>query len=101
MLLIIAAVFQVFDGLQVIASHALRGLKDAAMPLVIAGIGYWLVGMGAAYVIGFTFGWGAPGLWAGLAIGLAFTGHAAGLALRTAGEARKPAQFDEWSVVEM
>lgn len=72
-LLVIAAVFQVFDGLQVIASHALRGLKDAAIPLVIAGIGYWLIGLGSGYVFGFTFGWGAPGLWWGLAIGLAFT----------------------------
>jgi multidrug resistance protein, MATE family len=72
-LLIIAAIFQVFDGLQAIASHALRGLRDASMPLVIAGVGYWIIGMGSAYMMGFTFGWGAPGLWAGLAIGLAFT----------------------------
>ncbi|WP_373503499.1 MATE family efflux transporter [Aestuariivirga sp.] len=72
-LLIIAAVFQVFDSLQVIASHALRGLRDATVPLVIAGFGYWIVGMGLAYLFGFTFGWGAPGMWAGLAIGLAFT----------------------------
>lgn len=73
-LLLIAAVFQVFDGLQAIASHALRGLKDAAVPLVIAGIGYWLIGLGSGYVFGFRFGWGAPGLWGGVAIGLAFTG---------------------------
>lgn len=73
-LLIIAAVFQVFDGLQAIASHALRGLKDAAMPLVIAGIGYWLIGLGSGYVMGFRLGWGAPGIWAGLAIGIAITG---------------------------
>jgi len=72
-LLVIAAVFQVFDGLQVIASHALRGLKDAVVPLVIAAIGYWLIGLGSGYVFGFRFGWGAPGLWWGLAIGLAFT----------------------------
>ena len=73
-LLVVAAVFQVFDGLQAIASHALRGLKDAAMPLIIAGIGYWLIGFCAAYVMGFMLGWGAIGLWAGLAIGLIFTG---------------------------
>lgn len=72
-LLIIAAVFQVFDGLQAIASHALRGLKDAVMPLVIAGIGYWVIGLGLAYLFGFILGWRAPGLWVGLAIGLAFT----------------------------
>lgn len=73
-LLLIAAVFQVFDGLQAIASHALRGLKDAVVPLIIAGIGYWLIGLGSGYVFGFHFGWGAPGLWGGVAIGLAFTG---------------------------
>lgn len=72
-LLIIAAIFQVFDGLQVIASHALRGLRDATMPMLIAGVGYWIVGMGSAYIMGFVWGWGSPGLWAGLAIGLAFT----------------------------
>lgn len=72
-LLVIAAVFQVFDGLQVIASHALRGLKDAVMPLVIAGVGYWLIGLGSGYLFAFPFGGGAPGLWWGLAIGLAFT----------------------------
>lgn len=73
-LLVIAAIFQVFDGLQVIATHALRGLKDAAVPLVIAGIGYWGVGMGLAWLFGFPMGYGATGLWVGLAIGLAFTG---------------------------
>lgn len=72
-LLVIAAVFQVFDGLQAIASHALRGLKDAAVPLAIAGIGYWLIGLGSGYVFGFRLGWGAPGLWGGVALGLAFT----------------------------
>jgi multidrug resistance protein, MATE family len=72
-LLIIAAIFQVFDGLQVIASHALRGLRDAVIPLMIAGVGYWIIGMGSAYLMGFWLGWGSPGLWTGLAIGLAFT----------------------------
>jgi multidrug resistance protein, MATE family len=72
-LLIIAAIFQVFDGLQAIASHALRGLRDATIPFLIAGFGYWVVGMGSAYVMGFGLGWGSPGLWIGLAIGLAFT----------------------------
>lgn len=73
-LLLIAAVFQVFDGLQAIASHALRGLKDAVIPLLIAGVGYWLIGLGSGYLFGFRFGWGAPGLWGGVAIGLIFTG---------------------------
>ena len=72
-LLVTTAIFQVFDGLQVIASHALRGLKDAVMPLVIAGVGYWLVGLGSGYVFGFWLGHGAAGRWWGLALGLAFT----------------------------
>jgi multidrug resistance protein, MATE family len=72
-LLVVTALFQVFDGLQVIASHALRGLRDAAVPLAIAAIGYWPVGLGSGYVLGFTMGWGITGLWWGLAIGLLFT----------------------------
>ncbi len=73
-LLLIAAVFQVFDGLQAIASHALRGLHDTAMPLAIATAGYWFVGFGAAYVLAFPMGYGVHGLWWGLALGLIFTG---------------------------
>lgn len=72
-LLVVTAIFQVFDGLQVIASHALRGLRDAAVPLAIAAIGYWPIGLGSGYVLGFTMGWGITGLWWGLAIGLLFT----------------------------
>jgi MATE family multidrug resistance protein len=79
-LFVIAAIFQVFDGLQAIASHALRGLHDAAMPLVIAGIGYWIVGLGTAYGLAFKADLGVDGLWWGLALGLAFT--ASLLALR-------------------
>lgn len=71
--LAIGALFQVFDGLQAIASHALRGLKDAFMPLVIAGIGYWAIGLVASYVLAFKLGWGPQGLWWGIAAGLAFT----------------------------
>jgi MATE family multidrug resistance protein len=73
-LLFIAAIFQVFDGLQAIASHALRGLHDAAVPLVIAGVGYWFIGLGSAWWLAFHAGMGVDGLWWGLALGLAFTG---------------------------
>ncbi len=73
-LLFIAAIFQVFDGLQAVASHALRGIRDATVPLIIAAIGYWVVGLGAAYVMGFVFDWKSTGLWWGLALGLTFTG---------------------------
>ena len=73
-LLVIAAIFQVFDGLQAIASHALRGLRDASLPLLIAGSGYWIVGLGSSYLLAFKLGWGVIGLWWGLALGLIFTG---------------------------
>lgn len=73
-LLVICAVFQIFDSLQAVASHVLRGLKDAAMPLVIAGIGYWIIGLTSSYLLAFKAGWGAHGLWWGVALGLAFTG---------------------------
>ena len=44
------------------------------MPLAIAGIGYWAIGLIAAYGLAFTLGYGIDGLWWGLALGLAFTG---------------------------
>jgi multidrug resistance protein, MATE family len=72
-LLAIGALFQVFDGLQAIASHALRGLRDARVPLIIAGTGYWAIGLVASYLFAFPFGWGAYGLWWGVALGLGFT----------------------------
>lgn len=72
--LFIAALFQIFDCLQGVASHILRGMRDTAMPLWIAGIGYWAVGLGLAYVMGFAFDGGVRGLWWGVAAGLVFTG---------------------------
>jgi MATE family multidrug resistance protein len=72
-LLIIGAFFQVFDGLQVIASHALRGVKDTRVPLAICGFGYWIAGIPIAYLFAFRFGWGAQGLWWGVALGLGIT----------------------------
>ncbi len=70
-LLIIAAVFQVVDGTQIIAMGALRGLQDTHVPFFIGTIGYWLTGLGSGYVFAFVFGWGAIGLWWGVAMGLA------------------------------
>jgi len=70
-LLIIAAVFQIVDGTQIIAMGALRGLKDTHVPFIIGTIGYWLTGLGSGYVFAFVFGWGAIGLWWGVAAGLA------------------------------
>src|SRR4051794_24195938 len=69
-LLAIAALFQVFDGLQVIAVGALRGFRDTALPMLIAAFGYWGAGFAASWVLAFPFGYGPAGLWWGLALGL-------------------------------
>jgi MATE family multidrug resistance protein len=73
-LLVIAAIFQVFDGLQAIASRALRGLKDTVVPLWLAGFGYWVLGIGGGCLLTFPAGLGVQGLWWGLACGLIVTG---------------------------
>jgi len=65
-LLRIAAFFELFDGLQVVATGALRGLGDTRSPMLAHLAGYWVVGLPAAYLLCFRFGWGAPGIWVGL-----------------------------------
>jgi MATE family multidrug resistance protein len=70
-LLIVAAVFQLFDGIQVSAAGALRGLKDTRIPMLIGIVAYWGIGLTSGYLLGIQFGWGGIGLWWGLAIGLA------------------------------
>jgi MATE family multidrug resistance protein len=69
--LIVAGVFQVVDGAQVVAAHALRGLSDTAVPMVVALVGYWAVGMPIAWLGAFVFDWEGVGIWIGLAAGLA------------------------------
>ena len=73
-LLAIAAIFQVFDGLQVTAARALRGLKDNVAPLWIASFGYWILGIGGGSLLAFMFNMGGIGLWWGLAMGMMTTG---------------------------
>ncbi|WP_232825554.1 MATE family efflux transporter [Albibacillus kandeliae] len=73
-LLAVAALFQLVDGAQVIALGLLRGVQDTTVPMIIAIFAYWAVGLPAAYVLGFTFGFGAVGLWFGLVFGLAGAG---------------------------
>jgi MATE family multidrug resistance protein len=72
----IAAVFQLFDGLQAVASRALRGMKDTLVPMWIASLGYWVLGVGCGWILCFPLGYGAVGLWWGLSIGLMVTGVA-------------------------
>jgi MATE family multidrug resistance protein len=70
--LAIAGLFQLVDGAQVVAAHALRGLSDTKIPMLVAIVGYWLVGLPIAYLLGFTFQMRGVGIWVGLASGLGF-----------------------------
>lgn len=69
-LLMIAALFQLSDGMQVIGLGALRGMSDVKIPTIITLIAYWLVGLPLGYVLGFMFHLGAVGVWIGLLAGL-------------------------------
>jgi MATE family multidrug resistance protein len=69
-LLFMAAIFQTFDGLQVGALGALRGLRDTSIPLLITLVSYWLVGFPLAYQLGIAHAFGPRGLWIGLIFGL-------------------------------
>jgi MATE family multidrug resistance protein len=69
--LYVAAFFQVFDGAQSVGAGMLRGLQDTTVPMIFAGFGYWIVGMGTAVWLGFGLGWQGVGIWIGLAAGLA------------------------------
>jgi MATE family multidrug resistance protein len=70
-LLAIAALFQIFDGVQAIAAGALRGYRDTTVPLLLAVIGYWGIGFAGGWLLAFPAGYGPIGLWSGLAVGLA------------------------------
>lgn len=69
-LLGVAALFQLFDGAQVVGLGVLRGLNDTRVPLAFAFLGYWVVGAPLAYVLGFVAGYGAVGVWSGFIGGL-------------------------------
>jgi MATE family multidrug resistance protein len=75
-LLRIAALFQLFDGLQSVSTGALRGLGDTRTPMLAHLAGYWAVGLPVAYVLCFRFGWGAAGIWVGLSAALILIGSA-------------------------
>lgn len=74
LLLAYAALFQVADGVQVMGLGLLRGVQDTKVPMALAVVGYWGIGMPVAYWLAFPFGMGGPGLWLGLFIGLTVTG---------------------------
>jgi MATE family multidrug resistance protein len=69
-LLVLAAIFQLSDGIQVTAGGALRGLKDTTMPMIITVLAYWAIGMPVGWWLAFRQGYGARGMWMGLAAGL-------------------------------
>ena len=66
----IAGVFQVFDGLQVVAAGALRGAGDTRVPMLMTLVGFWLVGVPVSVYLGFYAGAGPIGLWWGFVAGL-------------------------------
>ena len=69
-LVAMAALFQLFDGAQVVALGLLRGVQDTQVPMIMAAVAYWGIGLPAAYLLGFLFDFGAIGVWSGLVLGL-------------------------------
>jgi multidrug resistance protein, MATE family len=67
----LAAVFQVFDGLQIVSIGVLRGVGDTRAPMIVNVLGFWLIGFPVSLWLGFRAGYGAVGLWWGLVVGLA------------------------------
>jgi MATE family multidrug resistance protein len=73
-LLIVAAMFQLFDGLQGVSTGLLRGLGDTRTPMIGNLVGHWLLGLPTGYALCFWWGWGVVGLWTGLSTGLIVIG---------------------------
>lgn len=69
-LLIIAGLFQLFDGTQVVGLGILRGMGDVNIPTLITFVAYWVIGLPCAYVLGISLGFGVKGIWYGLTLGL-------------------------------
>ena len=70
-LLFLCALFQIFDGIQVVSLGILRGMGDVRFPLVFNIVAYWIVGIPLSLWFGFSLGMGVEGIWTGLAIALA------------------------------
>jgi len=77
-LLALSALFQMADATQVMALGFLRGMQDTKVPMWLAALGYWVIGIPASYVLAFPMRLGGAGLWLGLTVGLSV---AAGLLL--------------------
>ena len=70
-MLFFIGLFQVFDGMQIIASAKLRGINDTKIPAIIAVLSYWAVGVGSAFLFAFIWDFGPASVWGGIGIGLA------------------------------
>lgn len=70
-LLIVAALFQISDSIQVVFLGALRGLQDVKIPTLLTFIAYWMIGFPTSYFLGKETAYGSPGIWIGLLVGLA------------------------------
>jgi MATE family multidrug resistance protein len=69
-LLMVAGLFQLADAMQVMALGLLRGMQDTRVPMWLAAVSYWMIGIPASYVLAFPMGYGGVGLWLGLVVGL-------------------------------
>ena len=70
-LLIMAAFFQLFDGIQAVVLGALKGMQDVRIPTFITFVAYWVIAFPISYYFGLLAGYGSQGLWVGLLVGLA------------------------------
>ena len=75
-LLLVAAVFQLFDGLQVVATGALRGAGNTRIPMLANLVGYWVIGLPLGAFLCFQLKMGAVGMWVGLCLALILIGSA-------------------------
>jgi MATE family multidrug resistance protein len=73
-LLLLAAIFQLFDGIQGVITGTLRGLGDTRTPMIVNLVAHWLIGLPVGYILCFVIGWGVWGLWIGLSLGLIVVG---------------------------
>ena len=73
-LLLLAAIFQLFDGIQGVITGTLRGIGDTRTPMIVNLVAHWLIGLPTSYLLCFVVGWGVYGLWVGLSLGLIVTG---------------------------